>query len=380
MPLNDGRVVFSGNVNTNDGAAGGQAGVWQIGPGGPTPLARVSTVLNGLGPNLPDGSTFSSFEQLITTRTGEVLVDGRLQNPGGAALVRLSSIDPNTALARTDTDSTFGPQLGTGISFFRFNQTRSTGGFIYATTADLQGTGVDDSNAEGVFKVSAKLTGDRIVPVARGGTDGALGPNMGAGVMFAPPPPAPNGSPVFANVTGHDETLAFSGRISGGGFTPADNNGLWIGDENGLTAIAITNVSGEFGPELPDASFVFKSFGNLAMNDDETFFFSATTAALAAPTGQNGLWAYVDGDTLPVVMVGDAIVPDPLNPLVLKTVSSVGTDWNADPVTARVALTLTFTDGSRGVFTAPVPEPASVIAGGGLLAGLALRRRQTRRR
>jgi len=190
-----------------------------------------------------------------------------------AALAQPITFD---TIALTGTDGAFGPGLGPGAEY-RFLSTASlpflnnTGMVTFNST--LTGTGI---NGDGGMWVG----GDRpLTMVARSGTDGLLGPNLGTGITFG----EVGG---WANDAGD---LLIRGNVSGfGGFV----EGLFLKPDGGsLNPIARTVTDGPLGPGL-GAGVNFTGFGGLRMNSNtEVVLHAGYGGALFG----NGFWKYAEG-------------------------------------------------------------------------------------
>jgi len=374
VSINDGSLVLSHLVLPSDPTYGGQAGLWRIGPtGNPTVLARENFP-GALGPGLDAGTVFGGSLVPIVNRQGTVALNARLLNSqtsfSGSGLLRLSDTG-NTLLAETGTDGALGPQLGAGVTFTGFAGLRPLNDTDYLARATLAGTGVTTTNGDVIVRIGPSS----ITPLAREGTDGALGPQLGAGVVFAAPVSAAQAVP-FGAITGHDQNFAFFGHLSGNGYDPNTVIGLWIGSGTQLAPAVLTNTDGPLGPGL-GPNVAFKNFPAIAMADDNTLFFSATTGQIGQTPTQSGLWYFQNDALTSIIRAGDSFAPNPANPADVRTVSAVGSSLVLDPINSRLAINLTFTDSSVGLLLVSVPEPAG---GAGLLFALGLASLRRRRK
>ena len=174
---------------------------------------------------------------------------------------------------------------------------------------------------------------------------------------------------------------SFGANLTGGTATAA----IFTGTPGALTTIArqgqgaSTGVAGEtfasFGSPVPNATGGYAFTGNIAGP-------SVTTA------NDSALFIYTPGNVALVVREGDLVDVDPTAGVDNRTVTGLinlvngsgGGDGKATSFNdnGTVAYRLTFTDGSSGVFTSPVPEPTGLAMVAVGAAGLLRRRRATR--
>jgi hypothetical protein len=355
--LDSGDVVFRGSVNQNDSVQGGQSGIWQTNESGPQPQARVRTT-DVLGPDLDD-EYFTTFEQMAVGDDGSIFVDARL----GSATVAstgdgLFQLTPQRVLlSRTGRDDALGPQLGADVSFAGYDSIHVSAGNQLIATAKIIGPGVDATNDAGVWLVSNA----GIQPVARSGVDGQLGPQLGEGTVFAPSQPNPlQIRSAFQEVDGSGDQFAFVATFAGGGWTPDQAMGIWIGGGDDLSPIALTHVAGELGPSWGDD--VFHRFSTLAMNDDGSLFFEADTGPADGSPPRTGLWQFANGDFVPLVSVGDVIDVETELGIQSEAISAI--DWSpaegVDREHGRLAVALSFAGGGRGLFLIVPPSSAAL--------------------
>lgn len=359
--LNDaGEIFFAGHVNQSDPIAGGQAGVWQIGADGGVPqiLARAGTT-GPLGPGLGDDRTFALFSRLSSDAPGSVLADVRFEDAQAEdpyaptyGILRLSATG-HTPLWLSHTDGRYGPQLGEGVHFTH-NWRRSAGSTSsdaggIAVIASVEGTGVDDTNDSGIWRVSDEA----IAPVARDGTDGPLGPGLGDDVVFDAYDSGPaNSGTGFGAVSSHDGTVAFTAGLSGGTYgvagEPGQTRGVFadsIDDGEGIEAIALTGTAGDLGPGLPGGE-VFAHFASVSAAADGTLLFEAADRVGDGPL-TSGLWAYASGDLRPLLRAGD-VIDD-------RTVGGI-LSYDVDAVTRAALASVYFEEGGYSLLHLALSE------------------------
>ena len=138
--------------------------------------------------------------------------------------------------------------------------------------------------------------------------------------------------------------------------------GIWIGNGDGLAPIALTQVSGDLGPQL-GSDLVFHHFGSMVMNRRLTVFHSRIGSA-GGSSLRSGLWEYNNGNLLQLLSVGDEIQVETELGTSEKTISAF--DWSptegVDREHRQLAVGLSFVEGGSGVFLI-VPLDDSIIPG-----------------
>jgi hypothetical protein len=178
--------------------------------------------------------------------------------------------------------------------------------------------------------------------------------------------------------------VAFRADLTGGTST----SGLFIGVPGAVEAITLQGAAAPGGGDF--STFV----GSPILNRFGQFAFVATLAGAGVTTANDrGLYAGSVGALVKVVREGDLVDVDPGAGVDLRAVATIGfrgefetatglQDGRGGPFTdgGLLAYSLTFTDGTSGVFVssvAPVPEPATAALVAGLAAAaLAARRRR----
>ena len=185
-----------------------------------------------LGPKLGD-EYFTTFEQVVVDQSGSMFVDARLGSTAmtttGDGLFQL--VPQRVLLTRTGQDTVLGPQLGLGVQFARYDAIQTTIGGRIIAKAKIVGSSVDNTNDQGVWLVSNAA----ILPIARSGVDGPLGPRLGQGIAFTANQPNPfQLTTPFLTVTGSGDQIAFVATFGGGNRTPDEAMGIWVGNGDGL--------------------------------------------------------------------------------------------------------------------------------------------------
>lgn len=340
---NHGAIVFSHLVNQNDPVAGGQRGIWQADASGPVPIARANTS-GVLGPRRGDASVFTAFEQIVVAPGGRITVNARLSNPEasftGSGIFDLAP-SGNAMLALTGTDGTLGPQLGGGVTFRSYRYFKATGDADLTAVGVVQGVDVGSGNAEGVWRIAPGA----IVPLARSGTDGSAGPQLGPGIVFTPYSTFAHGY-AFGNFSGNGKLTAFQAFISGGGYS-LGTSGIWVHSASGLRPIVLTGAEGEGG--YPGFSGLWLA----AVNHDDSVLFMGRTQADA----RDGFWTCGRAGVLPVIQQGDVLSLGD-SPSLVRTVATFGA-MAFDTHNARLAVDVGFVEGGRGILLIGMPQPAA---------------------
>ncbi len=187
--------------------------------------------------------------------------------------------------------------------------------------------------------------------------DGAAAPGMPDGTVFD----LKTGSVSQLRVRNTD-LIAFEATYS-----PAvigSNKGIWVGDPDALSLVAL---GAGHPPGTPEGT-VFLSFDNLSLNDAGQVAFRAELAlALGGVDSSNnrGIWATDTlGQLVLIARMGDLFEVAPGD---LRVIDGIG--GTAINNAGTLALTLSFQDGTSGIFTATVPEPGVGVV---VLAGLML--------
>jgi hypothetical protein len=213
----------------------------------------------------------------------------------------------------------------------------------------------------------------------------------------APAPGLPGGAAFTFLGSSTTSVLSGTGAVGFTGFAKApadtrDTEGLWYGRPGDVSLVA---AAGDAAPGVPGAHF--SSFRDLATNSRGDFAFLGLVDGGDATYPNNyGLWVRTtEGETRLIVLAGDLIDVDNSagvdlrmvgqavgGPIVLDaigfTFGTNGEDGRASGFAANgaMALRLRFSDGSEGIFTTAVPEPATGVAfAAASMLALARRRR-----
>jgi hypothetical protein len=221
-----------------------------------------------------------------------------------------------------------------------------------------------------------RRAGGPVSVVARKGAGGP-GPNLGPGVNFAV---------FFDTVINGAGDVAFVSFLSGSGVTTANDVGLFTSIGGTLTAVAREGASGP-GPNIaPGVNFA--AFETPAMNANGAIAFGATLSGAGVNVSNNrAIFTNAGGTLQMIARTGDAFDVNPGAGVDLRTISAIGTLYASGGEDGRgrsfsdaglLTFRLAFSDGSSGVFTAFVPEPAAAGILLSPLAGLLLARRRRR--
>jgi hypothetical protein len=369
-----GKVAFTAVINGPEVDFSNNIGVWTNASGTLTPIARAGS--DTLGPNLGAGVQFFNFSNPVINSAGQVAFRGLFTGVSTGMGIWTAAGGTLTPVVRTGSD-TLGPNLEAGVQFSLLNDPVISASGAIAFRATLTGSGVDDSNNEGIWSNA----GGTLTPIARSGSD-ALGPNVGAGVTFDL-----FGNPVI-NASG---TVAFTATLTGPGIDlPVNGAGLWTNAGGTLSLVARTGSDGP-GPNLGDGVY-FSSFNELVLNANGEMAFLANVTGMGVDgTNNTGLWTNAGGTLVNIVRKGDFFDVDPTDGVDLRTIAGIAFVGGAGGEDGRrlgfndagmLVFQLSFTDGSAGIFTAQlaapqaIPEPAGIatltLAAGALL----LRRRR----
>ena len=267
----------------------------------------------------------------------------------------------NYAFAFPDSDDIRGPGIGAGAYFTGFNpnlRINDAGSVVFL--AGLAGAGIDQQNNSGVFV--GNESGNTLR--AQEGATGVLGPGLGEGVEFA-------GFPSITSPEINDAgEIGFISFLRGGGFTETEDLGVFINRGTENSAVAVTGTDGPLGPQLgPGIEFIDFSIGSsirlLTLNNrGDVMFMGNLVGSGIDASNDRGIWAYIDGLLMSVLLEGDLfdVDPDPTvsDQRLITNVSFVIGNGNSFNDKREIAFLLDFQDGSQGVFTASVPEPTGL--------------------
>lgn len=343
-----------------------------------TLLARNGGRTVGLDFETPELEPRFRFRGLHTNAinaSGKIAFFSELAGPGIAPLNSSgiwTSVDNTLTLVAFSGDHGPGPGLEPGIQFASHSQQPviNSAGEV-ASWAHLQGPGVNSTNNAVVWSTA----GGTLAIVARSGSDD-LGPGLGEDIHFSGFFPYP-----IINAAGD---VAFFAALTGPGLHPNLDGGIWSNAGGELAAVALKR-SEIAGPGLgPDVYFNGLSIPSMNANG-AIVFVGILEGTGVDSTNDRGIWTNAGGTLQMIFRTGDLFDIDPGIGEELRTISdftfqsySGGEDghfltFNDDGL---LVFSLTFTDGSSGVFTAQiVPEPASALLLGACALAMIRRRR-----
>nr|WP_145280364.1 choice-of-anchor tandem repeat NxxGxxAF-containing protein [Pirellulimonas nuda] len=226
-------------------------------------------------------------------------------------------------------------------------------------SAKLTGAGVNSTNDTGIWV----HRDGALSPVARTGAEGTTagyGPTLGPDVHFRT-----GFSDLFSPSVNATGDMVFGSYVTGAGVDASNNVGIWESTPEGLSLVARAGTDGP-GPNL-GPGIHFRHLWTSAMNNhgDVVFGGLLATSMQVDSTNNKGLWASIDGLIIPILRSGDVFDVDPGNGEDLRTISDVDFGGGLPGTTSftdsgLIALILTFTDGSSGIFTAQLPGVAPI--------------------
>ena len=210
-----GMVVFFSSIegpgvmpNVNDRALFTTTG------GTPSVLARSGTD-GPLGPGFGPNTHFTGFNaRFIINDNSDIAFRASVQGIQNGHGIWVAGTSDPSPVAISNTDGPLGPNLGPGVHFSAINphQFNDNGQIAFAST--ITGTGVTNNNNRGIWMFDENASSI----VARTGTDGLLGPNLGSGVMFN------SFGSLALNNNGH---VAFWATLTGSDVNSDNNVGFW---------------------------------------------------------------------------------------------------------------------------------------------------------
>ncbi len=196
--------------------------------------------------------------------------------------------------------------------------------------------------------------------IARTGTDAVGGPNLGSGVVFARGATTPDIVFPFISSAGNESETALVARVSGNTFDPNVSIGIWFDDGSGLMPIAMTGESGPLGPNT-SANEVFSYFDHISLGGDGTLVFSGWVDDVESGASTSGLWMYDRNRVSPLLREGDELAVDTGGSRERLTVADIA--WTSAGNSSRgIAARISFTSGEQGIFRLMptiVPEPSA---------------------
>ncbi|HEX8324928.1 MAG TPA: choice-of-anchor tandem repeat NxxGxxAF-containing protein [Tepidisphaeraceae bacterium] len=343
----------------------------------------------------PGGGTYSSFAIPVVNGTGQVAFFASLTGSTANAGLFAGTPGAIAALARRDTpapgggtyDGFFGPVLnGAGqVAFKAFLTGGTSSQGLFAGTPGALGAVARTGNPapgggnysdfsfpviNGAGQVAfLALTGDSSNRGIFAGTPGAVAAVARSGT------PAPGGGNYgFLNdpVLNGAGQVAFTAGLTGGTST----QGIFVGTPGAVAAVARNGTPAPGGGNYGDFfSPVLNGAGQVA-------FTAGLTGLGVNAANDSALFAGLPGAVMQIVREGDLIDVDSGLGVSLRMVADSGISFltvsggqDGRPMTFNdnglLVYSLSFTDGTSGVFTSVVPEPAALsllaVAGIGLL-------------
>jgi hypothetical protein len=350
-----GGVAHMANVAGSGVTSSNNKVLFRSGPAGAQVFGRSGAA--GPGPNLGPGVYFDAptESRLTVNDAGDVAFTCALTGP---------SVTPTTNVAVFRTvggavqpiarESSPAASVGPGFTYSGFAQASINNAGAVAFHASFNGPGVDITNNRGLFRAAPDGTVSLLVRNGAAGTS----PNLGPGVVFQ--------NLVLPTINSSGD-IVFSASLAGTGVNATNSNALFATTGGGAPhAVARTGAAGP-GPGL-GPGVVFSSFFDPVINDaGDISFIAVLTGTGVNSTNDRGIFTNAGGGTLrAVVREGDLFDVNPGPAVDLRTISGASiaspaggqdgqrTGFNDDGL---LALSLFFTDGSSGIFTAQVPEP-----------------------
>jgi hypothetical protein len=310
-------------------------GLWSEGSGNLELVARQGDQ----APGMPPGVTFSELGGFRLNDSGQIVLNNDLDTggefntgvwllgPGGTGLISLRS-DPV-------------PGEPASTTYWNLSGSFDDAGQLVQTATVLR-------DVDGTSQVDWSIwhvTPSGLAPLVQ---DGTPAPGLPTGTMFD------NSVGSINKFRLRDPNLvAFETTYS-----PAligSNKGIWAGDPADLSLIAL---GAEHAPGTPNNA-IFLSFDSLSLNQGGQVAFSATLALFrggVTSTNNEGIWATdPQGQLTLIVREGELFEVAPGD---LRMVDAIGGGPINDAGT--LALSLHFSDGTSGIFTATVPEPGAL--------------------
>ena len=346
-------VLFQGQL-TGPGIDGtNNLGIWRNNSSGNSVIA-LTGVTDSRGPGLGTDTVFVPFFNLAQIRNGseDIVFSARVFDFSSSSEdIGLWENDgiQNTAIALSSRTDSLGPGLGNVVTFADtssqlFLPINSSDGGNVAFFSELS------NGSEGLWRNSG--AGNNSLALTN--QTGLLGPGLGPTDTFAELGPSDVQADLKVN---ENDAVVFSGIVSG-----SHHHGLWLNSGSGNEILALAGDEGALGPDM-GPGFHFTSFNQLAINDNDTVFFTANLNVNIRAHNNLGLWAYFGNQIVKIAAYGEQFDVDPTAGVDLRTITAVSMPEidatnNADEVVFRLA----FDDGSLGIFTASlvIPEPATV--------------------
>lgn len=370
------RAILSGDGFANDLSIWSQ-GRAEPGPGNLQLVARRADP----APGTATGVTFTGFQLPVFNDTGQVAFRGGVAGNGvdvfnnsGLWSQGRSEAGPGElqlVVRRGDAS----PGTSEDATFVFFSDPRISNSGQVTFVGAIQGDEILPQNDSGIWLQSqAGSQPDELYLVAR---EGDAAPGVLDGAKF--------GSSLGPQINATGEVAFFSDLV-GNNVTSVNNSGIWMQQHTneGFEELHLITREGDAAPGT-SAGTAFSDLLAFLLNDNGQIAFTSNLAGNDVnASNDRGLWATDASGTLQlIVREGDQInvSDDPLLEA-LRTVESLSaldtrSGGDSKPLgfnnAGQIAVTLTFTDGSSGVFVASIPEPASLTI---LAATMAVTRRR----
>ncbi|MEQ8210678.1 MAG: hypothetical protein RH917_12680 [Lacipirellulaceae bacterium] len=262
-------------------------------------------------------------------------------------------------IARGGTAGAQGPQLADGSLFGNFNSR------LHIDNQGRVGFSANADSTVGVWQFDGAMN----VPIVVSGTDGPLGPGLGAGVEIANASlfgmtndgvmaiagqlddasrtgyiiradgqskeviamAGTNGpmGPGFGNETWRfvgTPAIASNGQMSFSGQLSQSGSALWKLTPSGVEPFATQTLSGPLGPGLGDGVAFSVFVGDHTINSSGQTAFMARLGGVGIDSTNNfGLWAHHEGRNVLIARKGDLVDTDPTEAELFKTVADIHT-------------------------------------------------------
>jgi hypothetical protein len=326
-------------ARSNQASPGGGGGYYAFGTPGINAAGHIA-----FSANLLNFSTFEFTEGIWTGAPGALTLKARQgqQAPGTPAGVTFKG---------STTDPFSGQVIEVGFMGGSIN-----GNGDIAFYSPLTGSGVDASNDAGLWV--SRDSGSKLI-ARKGMAAPGAGPDATfAGFASTEPKLLPR-DPALNN----EGRVAFLATVQGPGVsTGEDDEGIWLGNENGLRMLVRTGRRAP-GTE-PGVKFAHLGYPSINGGGETAFVAQLAGDNLPGPTLNKGIFATdLAGHTLPLVRAGGSLEVAPGDRREVADIYVVLGNNNQDGVAdglndrGEVAYAATFADGGGGVFVTRIPYP-----------------------
>jgi hypothetical protein len=341
-----GGVVFQGELQGPGISSTGRIGIWRYTDAtGLQLVARPGTAL----PGVPAGYELSSnLEGLAVNGAGQVGFTSPMANALGEELEALWRSEPSGGLKLVAKEMDPVPGLPAGYHFDAFGSVALT------------------PSGQALF--SATVVSPPSWPSLDSGVWLQSSPNDTQLVAFeGHPVPGSGGSQVFDLINGFSVPnaagrMALLATLSSADRVQKFGDSLWVGQPDDLQLIA---KRGDAAIGMPDG-FTFRTLSTPIQNATGDLVVFGTANSPSAPSAfQQGLWHYDQEGTLELILAaGSEFDVDPGELTDLRTIRFIEVRESGLNDNGDLALTLSFTDYSQGVFVISlerIPEPGTWI-------------------